>query len=169
MPDRVLPFAVQSAGNSPACGTHNWGPGLFVEKLPEGLAVPQLFRGAAAQRYHPAADSASCASAPSTFEVEKYKLKGLRIAVNEIEDSVPAGVHSRDQIRPRHRALRRDACWSTAGTIPASARRAKFGILPSAMNLVSRSGSRPSTPRMIIFLGRNTLRPAHAIAGDEDG
>ena len=35
---------------------------------------------------------------------------------------------------------------------PCSARRAKFGILPSAMNLVSRSGSRPSIPRMISFL-----------------
>src|ERR1700686_1375987 len=28
---------------------------------------------------------------------------------------------------------------------------AKFGILPSAINFVSRSGSRPSIPRMIIF------------------
>src|SRR5271166_3818527 len=35
---------------------------------------------------------------------------------------------------------------------PCSASRAKFGILPSAMNFVSRSGSSPSTPRMIIFL-----------------
>ena len=54
---------------------------------------------------------------------------------------------------------------------PCSARRAKFGILPSAMNFVSRSGSRPSTPRIIIFLEptaplracwqeKNRLRPA---------
>src|ERR1700694_1146407 len=35
---------------------------------------------------------------------------------------------------------------------PRSARREKLGILPSAMNFVSKSGSRPSTPRMIIFL-----------------
>src|SRR5580658_650272 len=34
---------------------------------------------------------------------------------------------------------------------PCSASRAKFGILPSAMNFMSRSGSRPSIPRMIIF------------------
>lgn len=34
---------------------------------------------------------------------------------------------------------------------PCSARRAKFGILPSAINLVRRSGSSPSTPRMIIL------------------
>src|ERR1700722_4475610 len=35
---------------------------------------------------------------------------------------------------------------------PCSARREKFGILPSAMNFVSSSGSIPSMPRMIIFL-----------------
>src|SRR5271166_1922037 len=34
---------------------------------------------------------------------------------------------------------------------PCAASRAKFGILPSAMNFVSRSGSSPSTPRIIIF------------------
>src|ERR1700747_1657722 len=34
---------------------------------------------------------------------------------------------------------------------PSSASLTKFGILPSAMNFVSRSGSRPSIPRMIIF------------------
>src|SRR5258708_8140467 len=39
----------------------------------------------------------------------KIKLKGFRIAVNEIKDSVPTGIHSRDQVRPCHRALRRDA------------------------------------------------------------
>src|SRR5579859_2952871 len=38
---------------------------------------------------------------------------------------------------------------------PCAARRAKFGILPSAMNFVSRSGSSPSMPRMISFLDSN--------------
>jgi hypothetical protein len=29
--------------------------------------------------------------------------------MDKIKDSVPAGIHSRDQVRPRHRALRRNA------------------------------------------------------------
>ena len=43
---------------------------------------------------------------------------------------------------------------------PCSASRAKFGILPSAMNFVSRSGSSPSTPRIIIF--RDPTAPPRA-------
>src|SRR6266849_6670393 len=39
----------------------------------------------------------------------KIKLKGFRIAVYEIKDSVPARIHARNQVRPRHRALWRDA------------------------------------------------------------
>src|SRR5271169_3160232 len=39
----------------------------------------------------------------------KIKLKSFRIAVDEIKDSVPASIQSCDQVRPRHRALRRDA------------------------------------------------------------
>ena len=34
--------------------------------------------------------------------------------MDEIKDSVPAGIHSRDQVRPCHRALRRDAGRQTA-------------------------------------------------------
>src|ERR1035438_985417 len=43
---------------------------------------------------------------------------------------------------------------------PRSAKREKFGILPSAMNFVSRSGSSPSTPRMINF--REPTAPTRA-------
>src|ERR1700682_876107 len=39
----------------------------------------------------------------------EIKLKGFRIAVDEIKDAVPAGIHARNQVRPCHRALRRDA------------------------------------------------------------
>src|ERR1035441_7538178 len=45
---------------------------------------------------------------------------------------------------------------------PWAASRAKFGILPSAINLVSRSGSSPSTPRMIIFVLRHPAAHARA-------
>ncbi len=39
----------------------------------------------------------------------KIELKGFRIAVDEIKNSVSTGIHTRNQIRPRHRALRRNA------------------------------------------------------------
>jgi hypothetical protein len=39
----------------------------------------------------------------------EIRLHRLRIAMNEVEDAVPPGVHSRDQVRPRDRALRRNA------------------------------------------------------------
>src|SRR6202171_5148312 len=39
----------------------------------------------------------------------EIKLKGFRIAVDEIKDAVPAGIHARNQVRPCHRALWRNA------------------------------------------------------------
>ncbi len=85
------------------------GHAVFVQNLPEGLAVPQLFRRATAQRDHPTPDMKTMFWAFYARR-RKVELKSLRIAVDEIEDSVPAGIHSRNQVRPRHRALRRDAC-----------------------------------------------------------
>src|SRR5579862_1436521 len=39
----------------------------------------------------------------------KIRLQRLGIAVNEIKDAVPAGVHACDQVRPSDGALRRNA------------------------------------------------------------
>src|SRR5262249_53880510 len=36
------------------------------------------------------------------------------IAMNKVEDGVPAGIHSRDQVRPRYRALRGNRGGQTA-------------------------------------------------------
>src|ERR1035438_1287168 len=44
----------------------------------------------------------------------KIKLKSFGIAVNEIEDAMPAGIHAGDQIGPRHGALWRNARRQTA-------------------------------------------------------
>ena len=91
---------------------HIIGHPMFVKKLPESLPLPQLLRGTAAQRNHPTAN-VKAVLRPFHPGRGKIKLKSLRIAVNKIEDSVSAGVHSRDQVRPRHRALRRDAAGQT--------------------------------------------------------
>jgi hypothetical protein len=48
------------------------------------------------------------------FRSREIKVKGLRIAVDKIKDTVSAGVHSRDQVRPRDRTLR----WDAAGQTP---------------------------------------------------
>ena len=96
---------------------------------------------------------------PFDLRRRKIKLKILRVAMDEIEDPMAAGIHSRNQVRPGHRALRRNAGRQAAERSLAAASRAKFGILPSAMNLVSRSGSRPSTPRIIIFSLREPAAP----------
>src|SRR5208282_5877693 len=79
-----------------------------VQNLPESLAVPQLFRRPAAERNHPTADPKAVLGS-CDLRGGKIKLKSFRITVDEIEDSVPARIQSRNQVRPRHRALRRDA------------------------------------------------------------
>src|ERR1700733_2455823 len=81
---------------------------MFVEKLPERLPMPQLLCRAAAQRNHPAAKMKAMFR-PFNLRCRKIKLKSLRIAMNEIKDSVSARIHSSDQVRPRHRTLRRNA------------------------------------------------------------
>src|SRR5258708_26639625 len=84
------------------------GHAVFVQNLPECLAVPQLFGRSAAERNDPTPEMKTMLWAFYARR-RKIKLKGFRIAVNEIKDSVPTGIHSRDQVRPCHRALRRDA------------------------------------------------------------
>ena len=89
------------------------GHAVFVQNLPEGLAVPQLIRRSAAERNHPTPDMKTVLGAFYSRR-GKIKLKGFRVAVDEIKNSVPAGIHARNQVRPSHRALRWDAGRQTA-------------------------------------------------------
>jgi len=81
---------------------------VLIQNLPEGSSLPKLLGCPAAHRYHPTADANRVLWTLYT-RGGKIKLHGFRIAVNEIEDSMPSCVHSGDQVRPRNRALRRNA------------------------------------------------------------
>jgi len=114
---------------------------LFVQNLPERLAVPQLFRRAAAQRITNC-QGENCASA-FDFRGRKIQLESFRVAVNKIENPWPPAFIP--VIRFDHpRALRRDAGRQTPKRSLRGQPR-EVRILPSAMNFVSRSGSRPSS------------------------
>ena len=81
---------------------------MLIEDLPEGDALPQLFGAATAERDRPIAQM-NRVLWPLDFGGREIKAQRFWIAMDEVEDSVSTGVHARDEIRPRHRTLRRDA------------------------------------------------------------
>jgi hypothetical protein len=95
----------------------------------------------------------------------KIKLKGSWITVNEIKNSVPAGIHSRNQVRPRHRALRRNAGRQTP-------ERSLFGQPGKVRHLALRHelreqvGIKPVNPENDQLPGRNRSAP-RLMAGDK--
>jgi len=76
----------------------------LFQHLPEGRAVPQQLHFAAGQGELVLADLENPAGVLGTAgrEIGQH---GLRVAVDEIEDAVPSGVHAGDEVGPGHRAL----------------------------------------------------------------
>src|SRR6266536_947027 len=81
---------------------------MLIENLPERGSLPQLLRRASTQRDDPLANM-NCVLGTFNARGGKIELHRLWIAVNKIKDAVPAGIHTRDQVRPGHWTLRWNA------------------------------------------------------------
>ena len=79
---------------------------VLLERLPERLALAQRLVAAAGEREPPLAELQREAFFAG-LGIGGERHHGRRIAVDEVEDAVAAGVHAGDEVRPRHRALRR--------------------------------------------------------------
>ncbi len=122
---------------------------VLVQNFPERFALTKLFCAAASQRNHPATQ------VQHVFRrlyprSRKIRLESLGIAMNKIEDTVTAGIHSRNQIRPSH-GLCGGMLVVNSRNDPVSTSLEKFGILPSFMKRARSCGSMPSIPMTISF------------------
>src|SRR5579863_6863056 len=81
---------------------------VLIKQLPERYAFSQLFGAATAERNRPTAE-ADRALRPLDPRGRKKKSQGLRVAMNEIEDSMTTCIHPRNKVGPCYRTLWRNA------------------------------------------------------------